>query len=274
MRKAVRFFRKITAGIRPLPDFLIIGAAKCGTTSLHNYLMGHPCIAPAFQKEVHFFDANFHKGVSWYRAQFPIRVHARSGKARRAAGLLTGESSPYYIFHPPSPARIAATLPRAKLIALLRNPVDRAYSHYHHQVRKGLEPLPFEEAIASESERLNGDPEKRLLMGSYESVNYRRYSYLARGLYADQLDCWIAMFPRKQLLILTTDELEHDPGKVLSQTLRFLNVREWEPKRFPRYNTASYPPMSPAMRERLIAYFEPHNRRLETMLGRQLKWDR
>jgi hypothetical protein len=164
-----------------IPRFIIIGAQRCGTTSLYSYLIGHPYVASALQKEIHFFDLNFKKGVSWYRTQFP-----QLGEQ----GFITGEGSPYYIFHPHVPKRIFDTVPRAKLILLLRNPVDRAYSHYHHEVKLGVEPLSFEDAIDREEERLHGQGEKIIADESYYSFNHQHYSYLCRGVYAYQLTVW------------------------------------------------------------------------------------
>jgi hypothetical protein len=272
VKKAVRGFRQVTAPIRPLPDFLIIGAARCGTTSLYRYLTEHPCIAPAFRKEVSFFDVNFRRGLSWYRAQFPSAVYRRYTEARYGLAL-TGEASPYYLFHPASPARVAATIPGARLLVLLRNPVERAYSHYYLQVRQGREPLRFEDAIAREAERLAGEREKMLAVSDYESIGYRRYSYLARGLYADQLGCWMKMFPKEDFLIVRTEDLEADPGKILAQAFRFLNVPQYASSRFAKYNNGSYPPMNPTTRQRLVEYYEPHNRRLEELVGREFHWD-
>jgi Sulfotransferase domain len=217
---------------------------------------------------------HFEKGVSWYRKHFPSVFHRRYTKARYGAALLTGEASAYYIFHPSSAARVAETMPRIKLIALLRNPIDRAYSHYYLQVRKGREPLSFEDAIAGEQERLQGEQEKMLATGDYQSFNYRRYSYLRRGLYAEQLTRWMKLFPAEDLLVVRTEDLESDPAKILEHTLRFLNVPEWEPRRFAKHNGASYPAMKHETRRRLVEYFEPHNRRLGDLIGREFHWDR
>ena len=274
VKKASRAFRTLTTTIRLLPDFLIIGAARCGTTSLYRYLTEHPCIAPAFRKEIHFFDLQFGRGVRWYRRHFPSVLYRRYTEARYGSAALTGEASAYYIFHPSVAARVAATIPGVKIIALLRNPIDRAYSHYHLQVRKGREPLPFEEAIAGEQERLNGEQKKMLATENYESFNYRRYSYMTRGLYADQLARWMNVVPAEDFLVLRTEDLESDPAKVLKHTLRFLKVPEWEPKRFTKYNRASYPALKPETRRHLVAYYEPHNRRLGDLTGKEFDWDR
>jgi len=172
-----------------LIDFLIIGAQRCGTTSLYSYMVLHPQISSAKNKEVHYFDIFFYKGLDWYLSQFP-------SLSSNNKNLITGESSPYYIFHPLAAKRIFKIIPKVKLIVLLRNPVERAYSHYHHIVKLGHESLTIEEAIKSEKERLDGETEK-ILSGEF-SFNHQHYSYLARGIYVDQLIQYFELFCQRK----------------------------------------------------------------------------
>jgi hypothetical protein len=156
-----RSLGSLTRGMRLLPDFIIIGGQRCGTTSLFNYLTQHPDVFPSCPKEVHYFSIHYHKGVNWYRSHFPLvmqKSYVERGHDRR---FVAGEATPYYIAHPHAPQRIAETVPEAKLIVLLRNPVDRAYSHYHYEVKNGLETLSFAEAIDREDERLAGEQAAR-----------------------------------------------------------------------------------------------------------------
>lgn len=146
----MRVCRILTAPIRVLPDFIIIGAQRAGTTSLFEYVSHHPCIGCSFGKELHFFDnlkGSFQKGLMWYRAHFPSYPYMYLAKKVRGRDMITGEASPYYLFHPLAATRIARVLPRVKLIAILRNPVDRAYSHYHHNAKYKRETLSFEAAL-------------------------------------------------------------------------------------------------------------------------------
>src|SRR5690349_3699828 len=182
-----KLFRGVTSPRRLLPDFLIIGAQRGGTTSLYNYLQAHPNIHSASIKEVHFFDRKFQKGVHWYRAHFPMRLTKVYAGRFRHEGFVTGEASPAYLFHPQVPERIARLLPRVKLIVLLRNPVDRAYSQYYHTLQLGYETLTFEEAIAAEEERIAGEREKISQDEYYQSHAFKHQSYLSRGIYVDQL---------------------------------------------------------------------------------------
>src|SRR5258706_3897640 len=181
------FYRISTSQLRLLPDFIIIGTQRGGTTSLYYYLTEHPCIAHALMKEVHFFDDHFREGLNWYRAQFPSSLQKYYTERIRKENFITGESSPYYLFYPPAPKRISEVVPQTRLIVLLRNPVDRAYSHHWLVTQEGKETLSFEEAIEHEEERLAGGREKILADEHYTSFNHRHFSYLARGIYLDQL---------------------------------------------------------------------------------------
>lgn len=264
-RRVDGVYRQLTSSRRRLPDFLIIGASKSGTTSLYDQLVEHPQIEPAAVKEVHFFDDRFDRGIEWYRSQFPLansRSHSR-----------TGEASPYYLFHPHAPRRIRRALPDVKLIALLRNPIERAYSHYQHEVRVKRESLSFEEALAREPERLNGELERMLEDEGYNSFNYRRYSYLARGRYADQIAVWRQLFPEAQLMVIKSEDFFADPGPTYQQVLQFLQLPSWRPRYFSKRNANSYSPISDDIRRTLARHFAPHNERLYSLIGKGFGWD-
>jgi hypothetical protein len=265
-------YRKLTAGIRLLPDFIIISVERGGTTSLYRYITAHPCVDPAFRKEVHYFDLNFTRGLSWYRAHFPTRWRAAWVSSRWRHRLLTGEASPYYLYHPWVPERIRETLPEVRLIALLRNPVERAYSHYQMNRRQGKEPLSFEGAIASEEERLRGEYDRLVRDATYYSDNHYNFGYLTRGVYVDPLTRWGERFPAERLLVLRSEDLYLDPRETLLQVNCFLGLPEWEPARFRPYNQKPYSEIDPKTRRKLLDYFEPHNWRLYEYLGRDLGW--
>ncbi|OYD09170.1 hypothetical protein CHM34_03860 [Paludifilum halophilum] len=250
-----------------MPDYIIAGAQKCGTTSLYHYLTDNRYIVPAKKKEVHFFDWNYRKGTSWYTDQFPLPLK------RKKRGFITGEASPYYLFHPHAAKRAFDTVPGAKIIVLLRNPVDRAYSHYNHQVRRGKENLSFEEAIEKEGARLRMERRKMLRNPNYNSQTYWRYSYLARGIYVDQLERWMKYFPRKQMLIIRSEDFYKNTGSTLRKVTGFLGVPDSSPKTTNPYKSGSYEPMNPDTRQLLINYFRPHNRRLYQKLNVDFGWD-
>jgi hypothetical protein len=247
---------------RALPDAMIIGAMKSGTSSLHHYLTQHPQVMAPLRKEVHYFDLNLARGESWYRANF----------GREGQGGLNIDSSPYYLFHPQVPQRAHALVPGAKLIVLLRDPVRRAYSHYWHERDKGREPLSFEDAIAAEPDRVERDHE-RLARGEIErSESHQYFSYLARGRYAEQLGRWLLVYPREQLLVLRFEDLVRDPLPVLNRSLGWLGLAAVQGARLEPRNTRKYPPIETATAGRLREYFEPHNAALEALLGEQLHW--
>jgi Sulfotransferase domain len=262
-------WRLATALVRTLPDFIIIGAQKCGTTFLYQLLVQHPHVKPAFAKEVHYFDLNFRKGDNWYRSYFPLQM-------RNSRKYITGEASPYYLFHPHAPRRAWAVVPDAKLVVLLRNPVDRAYSHYQHQVKRvkaeARETLTFEEAIEVEERILPGEVSKMLQSEYYASATHRTRSYLSRGIYIDQLLVWSSFFQRKQMLILKSEDLFNDTTNALERMLDFLKIPHWAPETYSIPNKREYTGVSPLIRQRLDEYYKPHNQRLYEYLGVDLGW--
>lgn len=278
-------YRLLTNPMRVLPDFIIIGTQRGGTTSLYHYLTEYAGVFSAMHKEVHFFDDHFSSGLRWYRAQFPTSLQKYYIESIAKRRFVTGESSPYYLFHPHVPKRILAAHPKVKLIILLRNPVDRAYSHHWLSTHEGHEKFPFEKAIKYETERLAGELEKMLEDEQYESYNHRHYTYLSRGIYVDQLQNWMRYFPKERFLILKSEDLYGSPAAITRQTLEFLEVpgtrldatrefkryREPTPKGYQNHETP--PAMDPDLRKTLIEYFKPHNARLSKLLGRNFDWD-
>jgi hypothetical protein len=253
-----------------LPDYLIIGAQKCGTSSLYAYLRQHPQIRPARRKEVHYFEGSFTRlSLDWYRSFFPPFIPDPN---EPNAVSITGEASPFYLFNPRVPRRVAQVLPDVKLIVILRNPVERAYSHYHHELRGGREHLSFTGAIEAEDERLAGEAEKLMADDEYRSPTFRTKSYKARGIYFDQLVRWRAYFPAEQMLILTTQQLHDAHDETLDQTFEFLGVRPHIVEDSRARNSHPYPPMDPSIREELVDFFAPHNQRLYEFLGVDYGW--
>jgi hypothetical protein len=250
-----------------LPDFLIIGAQKCGTNSLYDLLTQHPHVERAITKELNYFNLHFEKGIEWYRSQFPLPRRKEERKP------ITGEATPDYLFYSDAASRAAKVVPQARLIVLLRNPVDRAYSHYHHQIRKGRETLGFEEAIEAEQARLRGEIDKMLEDELYTSFNYRHFSYLSRGVYVDQLLRWSEFYSEERMLVLKSEDFFECTPETLKLVLNFLDLYGWEPETWEVRNKGRYEQkMAPATRRRLEEYFEPHNRRLYEYLGVDFGW--
>ena len=272
-------YRVTTSRLRVLPDFVILGAQRAGTTSLFDYLERHPdIVGPAgwdpsvsWRKELHFFTDRFDQGPDWYRASFPLLVERRVARLH-GGDIVAGEATPYYLFHPAVPKRMAATIPEARLIVLLRNPVERAYSHYQHSRRLNVEPLSFEQALDAEDERLAGEEERLASDPDYSSQAHRHFSYLSRGRYADQLERWLAYFPRERILILRSEDLFVEPATCYAERLGFLGVRSWAPTELVVRNRATYAPIDAALRARLEDHFAEPNARLTRLLGDGFGW--
>lgn len=267
--------RRATWSLRVLPDFLIIGGQRCGTTSLAAYLREHPAIVPAFTKEVHYFNLNYYKGLGWYRARFATRLACDLRARAIGRRPITGEATADYFTHPGCPARVAATLPHVRLILLLRDPVNRSYSHYQQKLRSGREWLSFPEAIEREPERLAGERERLERDPCYRGLRYQLYSYVTRGHYRDWIDEWLRYFPRERLLVLRSESFFADPGETLRRIADFLEIdapADWLSRPRRAYGAHEYPDMPAETRERLRAYFAPHNRRLYEFLGEDWGW--
>jgi hypothetical protein len=288
VRRVARVAASATSSLRVLPDFLIIGTQRGGTTSLYHYLARHPQIAGAvMDKEVHYFDTNHDRGPGWYRGRFPTRGAVDRIARKVGAPAIVGEASPYYLFHPLVPARARELLPDVRLIAMLRDPVDRAWSGYRHEVDLGYEDLAFEDAIDREAERLDGEEARILADPTYVSFEHQHHSYLARGVYVEQVARWLDGFGADRLLLIKSEDFYRDPAPVYAEVLAFLGAGSWEPPVWRTYNAASGVPgagpaptgkepprgMSPKTYDRLRAFYRPHDERLTALVGRDFGWD-
>ncbi len=255
-------------GAGALPDFLIIGARKAGTTFLYNLLTRHPHVQRAARKELHYFSNLIEQeGIEWYRRCFP-EPGWKDGRR-----IITGEATPY-LAHRYAPERAAKMVPQARLIALLRDPVGRAYSDYQHEVRAGRESRTFKEAIEAEKARLLGEggrtSEREGRAGGHNS------RYLSRGIYVDQLLRWWRYFDKEQTLVLKSEDFFKSPHGTLKSVFGFLELPDWEPGVLDLHNKRNRGGyrrgMDPATRKRLEEFFEPHNRRLYEHLGVDFGW--
>lgn len=274
-KRAARLYTVPTAGLRPAPEFLIIGAQRCGTTSLYKYLAQHPHFRSATlrTKGVHFFDTRFEKGIAWYRAHFPTAMYRAWFRARHGADLVTGEASPYYLFHPHVPYRIARHLPQVKLIVMLRDPIERTYSQWQHELSRGFEHLSvFEDALDAEPGRLAGEVERFEADPAYKSPSHQHHSYMARSRYADQLEVYRSLFPAEQILVLRAEDFFADPGVEYARVLDFLGLEPFTLPSYKKHNGYRRTAMHAATRARLEEHFADSNRRLVEMLGPSFSW--
>jgi hypothetical protein len=234
-----------------LPDFVVIGAPKCGTTFFYHLLSKHPQVVPAVFKEPHFFDLLFDEGIEWYRQCF---LPSRQENGRRT---ITGEGTPGYLFHPHAAERMAEIIPQARLIALLRNPVDRMYSDYHHGARNRQRHRTFEEIVEA-------------------CLDAPHRKFLSRNIYVDHLVRWSKFFDREQMLVLKSEDFFEHPQGTLKLVLDSLDLPSWEPEASnlsDKRNAGKYERrMDPALRRRLEEFFEPHNQRLYEYLGEDFGW--
>jgi Sulfotransferase domain len=267
------FYRFLTNPIRVLPDFIIIGAARSGTSTMYDYLVRNPLVISALTKEIKFFDGYYNFGLAWYRSFFPTILEKIQLRLKNKQNIITGEATPDYIFHPIAPKRIGKIIPQVKLIALLRNPVDRAYSHYSMFYKTKLETLSFEKAIQHEEKRIAGEKEKILEDENYYSPNFTNYSYLYRGIYVEQLKLWYDIFSKEQILIIRSEDLYSQPEKIKKQVCEFLSI-PYIPIPLRTVKELKYSKMNPVTRECLINFFKPYNERLYKFLGQNFNWDK
>lgn len=246
--------RHIKTMDRTLPDFLIIGAQKSGTTFLFSALLNSEHVLSPALKEVQYFSVNYAKGENWYRSLFPGRKEILELEKQNGTGVRTGEASPFYLYYPYAAERAHALLPNLKIIAVLRDPVDRAISHYYHSKAWGFESLPIDEAFAAEASRLAPDKERMGRDAEYIGQSFSNHSYVDRGHYARQLKVWEKYFSREQMLILDSRKLFGDTQETLNTVCEFLAIPSFEYAGGASRNTTSgKEEASDALRQRILS---------------------
>ena len=260
----------ISSRSRVLPDFFVIGVVRSGTTSLFHYLSQHPCVEGSSYDELGYFDDNFHLGLSWYRSLFPTKF-TKNKILKDHGKFLTYDVTPFYIYNPLVVQRIKKYFPNSKIIACLRNPIDRAYSNYMIEFQDGDTKLSFEERIRPEIEMINDkkiklDDEEFLVNTYYENI-------LTRGFYADQLRYWYQTFPKNQLLMISSEELSKNTHDTLHEIFNFLDLPYTKINDISKKNKREYPSMKKETREFLIDLYKPHNEKLYDLINRKFDWD-
>lgn len=245
------------------PDFVIVGTQRGGTTSLYAYLSALPQVAPAAVKETHYLTDRFVRGLDWYRGLFPDSL---------SPGVITGEATPYALFHPLAAQRLQTVAPEAKVIVLLRNPIDRAYSQFAMECARGDESLDFATALDAEPARLAGEETRLLADPTYVSRAHKHYSYVARGEYLRQLQRWRDVVPPKRLLILRSEDLYAHPERTFARVTSFLDIDAQVDVPFTAHNRSDAPAIDPALRRRLAEHFGPHNAQLASQVDWDLDW--
>jgi Sulfotransferase domain len=258
--------RRPAAGRRMTPGYLVVGTKRGGSTSLADWIEEHPGVAPCRnRKGTHFFDTNYSRGSAWYATRFE----------RTSRGFsITGEASPYYMFHPLAPQRIRAELPDVKLIAVLRDPIDRAWSQYQYEVARGHESESFATALDLEESRLAGEVERLIADPRYEGAEYRHHGYLRRGHYADQLREIYRLFPAEQVLVVQSEEMFADPHGTLDRVWDFLGLDRVRLDGLGALNAnSSRGKIDADNLMRLAKYYQPLNEDLYSLPGIGFRWE-
>jgi hypothetical protein len=248
-----------------VPGYLVVGTKRGGSTTLAHWISQHPQVAPCrTRKGTHYFDVNHGRGWKWYLSAF---------ESADGPWTMTGEASPYYMFHPLAPERIARELPDARLVVSLRDPVARAWSHHKYETEKGYESEPFERALDLEAERTTGEEDRIRADHGYESFAHRHHTYLARGLYADQLERLHQHVDPSRVLVLSSEAMFADPSGQLDRVWDHLGldrVRIDGTERFKQTREEDVPQQA---RARLVDYYREPNDRLYAMPGIDFRWD-
>ena len=267
-----RHFYYLTSSFRVSPNFFVIGGVRCGTTSLYHYLGQHNCIKQAAYDELGYFDDNFHLGLNWYRSLFPTKFMQKKIESEYKK-FLTYDVTPFYIYNPLVVDRIFKFSPNAKIIAVLRNPIDRAYSNYNAKMQdEGDTKTTFEEIINPEIEII--EKNKKNIDDYAFLVNTFYELLLARGFYAKQLEFWFKKFPRKNILLISSEELATNTDKTISEIFEFLEVPIQKISDLTKQNEIKYPKMKDSTREILINFFKPYNEKLYSLINQHFDWDK
>jgi hypothetical protein len=232
-----------------------------------HYLRQHPQVRRGKGRELHYFDRNYHRGERWYRARFPLASEV-------TPDIAVGEASPEYLLHPHAARRIAETLPDVKMLVVLRNPTDRAISHYFMEVKRGRETLDIETAIRSEEERIESERIRIEQDPSYDDTLFHRRGYKAKGRYAEQLKRYLQHFDRSQLFIMESGRFYGDTRGALGEICSFLGIEpppaEMDLSKRNVGKLEKHVP--PGLEEYLNDYFRPYNQELYDLLGVDYGW--
>lgn len=267
-----RHFYGITGPFRILPDFIIIGAMKSGTTSLSYNISEHPCVLPPAYDEIGFFDVNFDLGFNWYKSLFPTTF--KKNKILSKYGFFsTGDDTPFYFWREDAVIRIKQFLPSSKFLVILRNPIDRAYSNYVDELNQFSSVPSFEDMIQREIEIIDSENNYCL-----SKTNFKRYSrnpsHIAKGFYAEQLEIWFKHFERNQFFIISTEDLSMCPYETMNKIYNFLELPAYSIKNPQKKKSKIYLPMKTETRKFLIEYYKPHNKKLFNLIGKNFNWDK
>jgi hypothetical protein len=272
-RKALFETRRMARVPRAMPDFIVIGAQKSGTSSLFAYLKQHPQIVRPIFKEPYFFDRHYHRGLHWYGCNFPARSTIERRNERYGRRHLTFEATATYIFDSEVPGRIAKDIETRKFIVLLRNPVDRAISAYWHARRMGRETRSLDEALKFDLARYHAQIAFEGGWGPRPVGPPPRPAYVRRGVYHEAVIRWQQVFSPENLLVLQSEAMFADPAAIMTRVFAFLGVTPGHEIDFEPHNVGRYDQTDADARRLLGSFYRPHNERLSALTGNALGWD-
>lgn len=273
VRRNLRRLGGATHRWRALPSFVVVGGQRCGTTTIFQTLSDHPqVLRPVVDKGTDYYTLHYSRGLDWYRAQMPLRATARA-RGARGGRVQVFEACTYYMFHPLAIERMACDLPDAKLVVMLRDPVERAFSAYKHEFARGFETEPdFLTALQLEPARLTGEVEKLRRDVDYESLSHRHHAYRSRGQFAEQLTRIYRHYPRAQVHVMQSESFFANPTEEFARLTTFLGLQPWSPDTFGQHNARPSRSMPQEARAFLIEHFREHNDALTELLGQRPAW--
>jgi sulfotransferase family protein len=264
-----------TSALRMTPSFVLAGGQRCGTTSLFRALLEHPAIlGPVHHKGINYFDINYDRGWDWYQGHFPLRSMASLRTRRADEEAVTFDASGYYMYHPNAADRLVADLPGVKVMVMLRDPVERAFSAYKHEFARGFETETFERALALEDERVEPELARMASDPGYASYAHRHQSYRRRGYYAEQVERFTRTLGPDRVLVVDSERFFSQPLDEYSRIIDFLGLKPHQPARFDQWNARPGTPMREETRRELTVAFEPHDLALQLLIGHPPSWRR
>ena len=260
-----RKFKGITAAQRKLPDFLVIGGKRCGTTTLFEFLRQHQMIAEPVIDHMGFFDDNYSIGINYYKSFFPI-------KTEETAKKLDYDVTTSYLTSPFVAERVAKEIPNVKIIVLLRNPTSRAWSDYNASQKKDASEEEFQTYIDDELQELEAsDFEEKVSKNNY-NMSEPFSNFIKKGLYSVYLKKWLKLFPRKNFLFISTESFSNDENKVFKQIFDFLGLSNFEIHKLQRMSKGNYEKLNPKIKNKLDLFFAPHNDELFKLINEKYDW--
>tara|TARA_B100000686_G_C16677301_1_gene909866 strand:+ start:39 stop:959 length:921 start_codon:yes stop_codon:yes gene_type:complete len=275
-----KFFRNSTSSFRVLPNFIIIGSGRAGTTALYSYLIQHPSIFAAYTdnnqpvEDLHFFEYMISDKISWYKSHFPTKLTKIIYELKSKNNFVTGEYTSTYMYNRNVPKRISKLLPNVKLIIILRNPVDKAYSTYSQQYSFNEFSSSFEDTIQAEFKRMELcklQPELYSQNPNFDSNVIT--SIIRHGIYSEYLEIWTKFFPKNQILIIDSEELKNSTQETVNKVFDFLNVFQYKVDNLSKINVGKYSPINKKSKENLSNFYKPYNEKLNNLLDTKFEWN-